>query len=286
MSSRSRSMSAWSCSNRSLDAGQPPFNPSNAPRNVDRRESHGNAETKSRSQFGRLGGSSAANAPWPRRSADAGQGSATHCPCETVPVSVRFWPGDPGCPVAQTARSLRLRNSGNTPEPSNHLRHRAFAQDPSLPTVASLTTPPLPALPARPATHALIAMPALTSMPATAIPGLNSPSDPTQPNTHPRHQPLPTSPVIPASSAGTQRHDQSQRNLSPSPRAHPERTFPLFALRSLLLHRTPAPPLLSFRAQRSGAEESRLPSAPHPQPGRPAKNWTHRPPKWTHPPRN
>ena len=33
---------------------------------------------------------------------------------------------------------------------------------------------------------------------------------------------------------------------------------------------------LSFQAQRSGAEESRLPSAPHPQPGRPANNWTHR----------
>ena len=42
------------------------------------------------------------------------------------------------------------------------------------------------------------------------------------------------------------------------------------------------PPLLSFRAQRSGAEESRLASAPHPQPGRTAENWTHRPPKWTH----
>ena len=56
---------------------------------------------------------------------------------------------------------------------------------------------------------------------------------PRRPNTRPRHQPLPTthqsratSPVIPASSAGTQRHDQSQRNLSPRPRTHPERTSP------------------------------------------------------------
>ena len=144
-----------------------------------------------------------------------------------------------------------------------------------------------------PATHALTALLALPSLPAPAIPGPGPPPDPTQPNTRPPHQPLPTthqslatSPVIPASSAGTQRHDRSQRNLSPRSRPHPKRTSPVFALRSLLIHRTHSPPLLSFRAQRSGVEESRLPSAPHPQPGRPANNWTHRPPQWTHSPRN
>ena len=57
---------------------------------------------------------------------------------------------------------------------------------------------------------------------------------PRRPNTRPRHKPLPTAhqslataPVIPASSAGTQRHDQSQCTLSPRPRRHPERTSPV-----------------------------------------------------------
>ena len=36
--------------------------------------------------------------------------------------------------------------------------------------------------------------------------------------------------VIPASSAGTQRHGQSRRNLPPRPRTPPERTPPLFSL--------------------------------------------------------
>ena len=72
------------------------------------------------------------------------------------------------------------------------------------------------------------------------------------------------------------------------PAPHPLIAFPAVTPSPTLPSPAPIrpPPLFPFQAQRSGAEESRLPSAPHPQPGRPAENWTHRPPKWTHPPRN
>ena len=110
-------------------------------------------------------------------------------------------------------------------EPHSH-------QQPSVPG-----SPSPQALPALPATLAVPALIALPSLPASPITGAGAPPDPTQPNTRPRHQPLPTthqsratSPVIPASPAGTQRHDQSQRNLSPRPRTHPERTSPAAAV--------------------------------------------------------
>ena len=111
---------------------------------------------------------------------------------------------------------------------------------------------------------------------------------PTQPSPTPTHvtshSPPPTNHLPPPpSSRRVQPGPSAMINPSaPSVPGEPVEPHPVHAR----IPSAPPPPLLSFQAQRSGAEESRRPSAPHPQPGRPARNWTHRPPKWTHSPRN
>ena len=151
-------------------------------------------------------------------------------------------------------------------EPHSH-------QQPSVPG-----SPSPPALPALPATHAVPASIALPSLPASPITGTGPPSDPGGPTLTlvTSHSPPPTN-HLPCPPSSRRPRPGPSAIINPSATCHPVHAG---------IPSAPPPPLLSFRAQRSGAEESRLPSAPHPQPGRTAENWTHRPPKWTHPPRN
>ena len=150
-------------------------------------------------------------------------------------------------------------------EPHSH-------QQPSVPG-----SPSPQALPALPATLAVPALIALQSMPASPSPAPVSP-DPTGPTPTlvTSHSPPPTNHVPPPPSSRRPRPGPSAM-INPSATCHPVHAR---------IPSAPPPPLLSFRAQRSGAEESRIPSMPHPQPRRTAKNWTHRPPMWTHSPKN
>ena len=168
--------------------------------------------------------------------------------------------------------SLRLFPAANV-QPSPYRTQAKPTQSPH-PTPASRnihasvpSSPSLSALPALPPTHAVPALIALPSLPASPITGAGAPrlSSPT-PALVTSHSPPTTS---------RRPRPGPSAMINPSATCHPVHAR---------IPSAPPPPLLSFRAQRSGAEESRLPSAPHPQPGRTAKNWTHRPPKWTHPP--
>ena len=91
MSSRRRSMSAWS---RSTDRSTPDSRPSTRPMRhatpmTERND--GNAQTENCAQFGRHGGSSVTKVPVPRRSGDVGQWSTNNRPCEIVPASAQHW---------------------------------------------------------------------------------------------------------------------------------------------------------------------------------------------------
>ena len=144
------------------------------------------------------------------------------------------------CPVSALNRPAPTPPPGSPHSPSNPLRLTQPTHTPTAPQTRPRLTP------RRHPSHPRRACPGHD--PGDAIRGGHPPPPPTHPKLArkappgasrvfwkkllPRARPpqQPPLPVIPASSAGTQHHGQSQRPMPPRPPQHPEPTSPSFPL--------------------------------------------------------